>query len=296
MGKEIKINITSTAVEKGLDAAKDFLGKLMMPAIEETGLLLKDQVASWRLKNQVKILNRAKDICEKNNIEAKAISLKLLCPYLEYASLEEDEYMQDKWANLLTNMVDSEQNIENNIFPYILSQISKSEFEVLQVSYEQRLIMTSEYEALLEKKEYIDKLVSNAFPFKSDRIDIMDIKRIPWLLEHLKMYVSKTQEQEFLIKFFEMKLLLASNIRLVNTDLKAYEISNLLRLGILEKYSINKAQIKEPRFFSGDIYGQLESLGNLKDLKVEIESEYELYFTELGQLFISVCSRRSIYS
>ena len=64
----------------------------------------------------------------KTNIPTKIISLKLLCPLLDYSALEEDEVLQDKWATLLGNMVDSEQNIENHVFPYILSQISKQNF------------------------------------------------------------------------------------------------------------------------------------------------------------------------
>lgn len=68
-----KIDITSTAVEKGIDTAKSFLDKLIMPAIEETGLLLKDQVTMWKFKNQVRMLNKAKAHCEKHNISPKTI-------------------------------------------------------------------------------------------------------------------------------------------------------------------------------------------------------------------------------
>jgi hypothetical protein len=115
------INISSTTIEKGIDFAKSFLDKLITPAIEEMGLLLKDQVSLWRFNNQVKILNKAKLICEANNIPIKSISPKILCPYLEQCSLEDDELLQEKWAHLLSNMVDSRKNIQTNIFPYILS-------------------------------------------------------------------------------------------------------------------------------------------------------------------------------
>src|SRR5690554_4542011 len=115
-----KIDITSTALEKGIDLAKDFLDKLVMPAVEETGLLLKDKVTLWKFKNQVQMLNKAKAYCEKNNISPKQVSLKLLCPLLDYSGIEEDEILQNKWAILLSNMVDSDQNIENHVFPYIL--------------------------------------------------------------------------------------------------------------------------------------------------------------------------------
>jgi len=129
-----KIDITSTAIEKGLDIAKNFLDKLIIPTVEETGLLFKDKVTMWRFQNQVKMLNKAKEYCEKNRIDPKKITLKVICPLLDYAAIEEDEVLQDKWALLLSNMVDSDQNIENHVFPYILSQISTNEFLVLETT------------------------------------------------------------------------------------------------------------------------------------------------------------------
>lgn len=141
----MKIDITSSVVEKGIDLAKDFLGKLISPSVEETGLLIKDQISSWRFKNQIKVLNKAKDYCEKHNISPKQVSFKLICPLLEYASLEEEEILQDKWSILISNLVDSEQNIENHVFPYILSQLSLNEYEALEKSF-------------LSKKERVEKL------------------------------------------------------------------------------------------------------------------------------------------
>jgi len=143
-----KIDITSTAIEKGLDIAKNFLDKLIIPTVEETGLLFKDKVTMWRFQNQVKMLNKAKEYCEKNRIDPKKITLKVICPLLDYAAIEEDEVLQDKWALLLSNMVDSDQNIENHVFPYILSQISTNEFLVLETT-------------LILKEERIKKLILN---------------------------------------------------------------------------------------------------------------------------------------
>lgn len=42
MGNDL--NIKSSTIEKGLELAKDFLDKLIMPAVEETGLLIKEKV------------------------------------------------------------------------------------------------------------------------------------------------------------------------------------------------------------------------------------------------------------
>lgn len=53
-------------------------------------------------------------------------------PYLEHAALEDDSDIQENWAILLSNMDDSRQSIQNHIFPYILSQLSKNEFNFLE--------------------------------------------------------------------------------------------------------------------------------------------------------------------
>jgi len=148
---EKKLNITSTAIEKGIDAATGFLGKLIMPAVEESGLLIKDQVTRWRFNNQIKILNKTKAYCEKHNISVKQVSFKLLCPLLEYAGMEENEKLQEHWAILLGNLVDSQQNIENHVFPYILSQISVNEFEVTENVYNNRQIRLKELNSQLEE-------------------------------------------------------------------------------------------------------------------------------------------------
>ena len=126
-----KIDITSTALEKGIESANEFLTKLVGPAIEELGLLIKDRLTFWRFRNQVKMINKAQKYCASNNIDPKNIPLKILYPIMEYSALEESDKLQDKWAILLSNMVDSEQNIENHVFPYILSQISTKEFQIV---------------------------------------------------------------------------------------------------------------------------------------------------------------------
>ena len=169
-----KLDITSTVVEKGIDIARSFLDKLIMPPLEETGLLLKDQVTLWKFKNQVRMLNKAKEYCEKSNISPKTISLKVLCPLLDYSGLEEDEVLQDKWAILLSNMVDSEQNIENHVFPYILSQLSSNEFLILEKVYDEKQIrvanLTKELKEFKESRPSIEKEIKGGIDELCEKI------------------------------------------------------------------------------------------------------------------------------
>jgi hypothetical protein len=59
---ETKFDITSTLGEKGLDAVKSFLDRLIGPSIDEVGLLIADPIRLWRFKNQIKILAKAQQI------------------------------------------------------------------------------------------------------------------------------------------------------------------------------------------------------------------------------------------
>lgn len=119
-----ELNITSTAVEKGLDLVKGFVEKLVGGAVEEAGLLYGDKVRLRRLKNQIKILQRAQKIANDANIDIKQINLKVLVPLLEYTSLEEEETLQEMWAKLISNYADSTKTYNSTIYPFIMHQIS----------------------------------------------------------------------------------------------------------------------------------------------------------------------------
>lgn len=135
---ENKIDITSTLLESTVDGAKGFLGKLLGASVEEYGLMLADNVKLRRFKNQLNMVNKAQKIVEESGINIKQISIKQLVPLLEYSSLEEDESLQDKWANMLVNFIDRNKKLESSIFPFILSQLSSEEIEVIDVLYNTR--------------------------------------------------------------------------------------------------------------------------------------------------------------
>jgi len=297
-----KIDIKSSTIDKGLEIAKDFVDKLIMPSIEETGLLVKDQITMWRFKNQIKMLNRAKDYCEKHNIEPKKISLKVLSPLLEYSSLEEEDIMQDKWSVLLSNLIDSEQNIENHVFPYILSQLSKDEFLSLEKVYDncilRRLSLTPELDKFrkdnLEKdlhlKEQAENL-TNAIDEKKQLLGKSWSTEI-WEIESKKRNVEKEirniASEEHKIKHSIIKA------EVVPEDLfKDFEISNLVRLGLIKeiKEFYAESQTLEIPLKRDDDWGYSREYANV-DLDIDMESTTELILTELGELFYKACKEK----
>ena len=114
-----ELNIKSTTLEKGLDLIKSFLEKAIGPTAEEFGLAISDNLKIRRFKNQIKNLEKAKQIAQKNNVSIKQINLKaLILPYLEGVALEEDETLQDMWANLFVNYIDTtNKNLTMTVFP-----------------------------------------------------------------------------------------------------------------------------------------------------------------------------------
>lgn len=196
MSKEI--NIKSSTIEKGLELAKEFLGKLISPTIEEVGLLISDNVKYLRFKNQVKILLKAKDYVEKRNIKLKEIPIKILVPLLDKASLEENDDLQEKWASMLTNMVDSSTNLQNQIFPYLLSQVSIEEFNELKE------LAIKEAEHHLRRKKFDEMRETDKFSFNKET-------------KELKNEIEKIEQGGFWI------------------SLEEYERANILRLGLVRQ-------------------------------------------------------------
>ena len=291
-----KFDVTSTAVEKGIDVAKEFLDRLVAPAAEEVGLLLRDTVALWKFKNQVRMLNKAKAYCEANGIEPHTVSLKLLCPLLENAGLEEDEVLQDKWAVLLSNLVDSEQNIQNHVFPYILSQVSANEFEFLERVYN-------------DKKGRVKSLTAELAHCRADRPsqeaalqaqivevtaaiakETQDPKRRfsteVWSLQkdkrQLEASLSSLDHKERSLQYR-----IVAPASLPEEELREYELANIVRLGLARAYQETYADSQTLEIPMREHQDYLTV-----DLDVELQSESGHLLTELGELFVAACTEK----
>jgi len=172
----MKIDISSTVLEKGIDIITGFIEKLAGSSIEEAGLLLADKVKLRRLKNQINIFSKAKKIAEENNIPIKQINLKTLVPLLEFSSLEEDETLQEKWSNLIVNFSNANKNYESSIFPFILNQLSSQEvIELDRIKFEKEinssLINLNEIQiSNLKRLGIIDRISLEGFTFSENEI------------------------------------------------------------------------------------------------------------------------------
>lgn len=291
-----KIDISSTALEKGIDAARDFLERLVGPATDEVGLLLRDSVALWKLKNQVRVLNKAKAYCEANGIEPGTVSLKLLCPLIENAALEEDDSLQEKWAVLLSNLIDSEQNIQNHVFPYILSQISVNEFGFLETVYATKkarvAALSDELAEFRAQRPALEEELNRQLGELAKVIEAASADpKTRYSGETYKLQADKRQVEQRLqsLRFQENHLLrrIAAPEFLPDEGIREYEQANIVRLGLAravhETYA-NSQTLEIPIRDAGDYL--------TFDLNVDIESESGHVLTELGELFVAVCTEK----
>jgi len=122
-------------VKAGIDSVlapvRDTLNRLLGPLADELGGVLADPVRVFRFKRSVRLLEKVKRIAEEAGFEPRAVPLKTLLPILENASLEEDEDLHDRWANLLARAADPRADAIPPSLPRILSEMSSREARFL---------------------------------------------------------------------------------------------------------------------------------------------------------------------
>ena len=290
-----EIDISSQTIDKGVDVAKGFLQKLIGPSLEEAGLLLKESVALWRFKNQVSILEKANEICKRRGITPKPISLKLLCPLMDAASLEDEPDMQSKWAALLSNMVDSEKNIQNHVFPYILGQLSLPEFALLDACVREKLKRTTTISQQLSlfnenSRETADRLTNMIAQYDKQ---IAEQKQLPSDFQSMKTISRLSTERRN--ASFELKTLKnegrdleykMSKPQVIPDDvLEDFEMSNLIRLGLAK---FLREPFAEPVQIDIPIDLEDDHLSTEADVIVDYTDTHVV--TELAELLIMACS------
>ncbi len=130
-GKNI-IKIASTASE--------FLEAICKPAAEELGIILRDKLRIWRLKNITPILQEARAMLEKkgslNNVRGDP---RIVVKVIEEGSLVEDFDLQKMWAGILASSCTEDRTDETNlIFVNILAQLSSSQAKIIKLPFIER--------------------------------------------------------------------------------------------------------------------------------------------------------------
>ena len=157
-------------IEATENEVKSFFNGIVPDFVKETGGILSDTVRFWRWKNQVAIVLKAKKILEEKGLSKQAVPLKVLVPLLEAASLEEEESMQTKWANLLANAVSGSLDITPNYIE-ILKELSPIEALILDRLYDEALKQPNSQAR--KKLQFSKEKIAQWLSISSDKADLM---------------------------------------------------------------------------------------------------------------------------
>ena len=125
---------TNTAI----DATRDFgnyMSKFFTRPLEQVSELITDKLKYYTWSNKVNLMQKAQGKMDKLGFSVQhTIPLKLGIPLLEVASLEEDDRLQELWANLLVNS-STRFSLERSYIS-VLEQLSAVEAEILLKIYD----------------------------------------------------------------------------------------------------------------------------------------------------------------
>ena len=111
-----------------IDSAAAFLRLICRPAAEEFGLLLQDNVRSWRALNLAKITKKGEKKLDQHNYNDEDVHAhpRIVFGILDKGSWNDDDDIQDFWAGLLASSCTIEGNDDSNlIFIKLLSDLTK---------------------------------------------------------------------------------------------------------------------------------------------------------------------------
>lgn len=163
-------NITQGAeVEASAKEATEFINSIIPGFVKDFGGVLSDQVKFWRFKNQINIIQKVKNKIESSGLMVKEAPLKVLLPIIENSSLEEDESIQDKWANLLANSVTNHEVSPN--YPEILKELSPIEVSILDQLFNEAQ-KESDYKKRKEL-QFSKQAICSIYKLTQDKADLL---------------------------------------------------------------------------------------------------------------------------
>jgi len=128
---------TSNAIDAGKEMG-GFISRFVSGTIEQGMGIVEDKLRYIRWERKIRLKLKAEEFLKQQGLTNpnRPIPLKNAVPLLEYATLEEDNYLQDMWARLIVNGTNDSTgiNIERS-FIEILAQISSLEAQVLETVY-----------------------------------------------------------------------------------------------------------------------------------------------------------------
>lgn len=154
---------------KALDVSEKvggFVAKVIGEPLESAIGMLSDRLRFMRWERQLRMVDRCEEIIRKRKIEGKTrpVPPKLALPILENASLEENDQLQDLWANLLSSALDPNfKGTLRNAYIDIIKQLEIIDAHLLSYLYQR-------YTNSIKTKEIIEDESPTSIGWDRDEI------------------------------------------------------------------------------------------------------------------------------
>jgi len=164
-----------------------FVSRIINEPLEAVVGILADRLKFMRAERQFRLVGRWREIMKERKIEGalRIVAPKLALPIIENASLEEDDELQDIWANLLASAVDPNfKGLLRSAYIDIIKQLEVSDVHVLDFIY-------SKYKE--SNVKYREGLKLNP---KWDNDAYIDPNKVPVLMRHI-LAATKVNSQSY---------------------------------------------------------------------------------------------------
>jgi len=118
--------------------ALEFFEKLVGAPAEQLGGLVADELAFLRAKRHLtmaRVLEMARWQLEERGHEPRVVPPRTLVPLLRSSSLEDDDDLIERWADLLANAADPAATVLPPHFVHLLAELSPLEVKILDTNY-----------------------------------------------------------------------------------------------------------------------------------------------------------------
>jgi hypothetical protein len=240
-----------------------FVSKLIGPASNQVGGILEDWTRYYRYKNLLAIADKVEAIHARRKLRGKTIPIpaRVAIPMLESASLENDEVLQEIWAQLIANSTDP--NFKEALHPGYAEIIK-------QMSPDEAIILIS----FLKMKAYPILFLNHVSKKYEDTTDVFG----GWL--------TFKEDKSSYEGIYELYLKHCQDLFLKQSDRARVYIDNLQRLRIVELGHNFSGQ--ETNDLRGFMWRTLVSDPNQKSVSVPARDEY-LRMTAFGEAFVTAC-------
>lgn len=115
----------------------EFVSRTIAEPLKETMGILTDRLQFMRWERWVRLVDKVEEIIEERKLQGKTrvVPPKIALPIIENASLEEDDFLQDMWVNLLISAMDESREMPRTAYIEIIKVLTPADAQLLKLMH-----------------------------------------------------------------------------------------------------------------------------------------------------------------